>query len=79
MEHPLIGDLSELSTETLSARVSDLQKKLGIVQRTGNGHLANQIRMALDTYYSAYQARLQESYSKENTDNVDFGSKINIQ
>lgn len=79
MEHPLIGDISALTTEELGAKVSELQKKLGIVQRAGNGHVANQIRMALETYYNAYQARLQESYSKENTGNIDFGDKINIQ
>lgn len=79
MEHPLIGDISALTTEELGSKVSELQKKLGIAQRTGNGHLSNQIRMALETYYNAYQAKLQESYSKENTSNVDFGNKINIQ
>lgn len=79
MEHPLIGDISNQSLEELSAKVGELQKKLSIAQRTGNGHLSNQIRMALETYYNAYQARLQESYNKENTNNINFENKINIQ
>ncbi len=79
MEHPLIGDLSTLTLDELNSKVGDLQKKLSIAQRTGNGHLANQIRMALETYYNAYQARLQESYKKENINNIDFENKINIQ
>jgi hypothetical protein len=77
MEHPLIGDLSHLTQEQLGQTVSDLQKKLGIAQRTGNGHVANQIRMALDTYYNAYQFRLQESYKQASAEQ-DFSDKINI-
>lgn len=79
MEHPLIGDLSALTVEELGSKVSELQKKLGIAQRSGNGHVANQIRMALETYNNAYQTKLQDSYRKENTGNLDFGDKINIQ
>lgn len=79
MEHPLIGDVSALTTEELGAKVSELQKKLAIAQRSGNGHLGNQIRMALETYYNAYQTKLQESYQKANTTNIDFNDKINIQ
>jgi hypothetical protein len=79
MEHPLIGDISSLTVDELGAKVSELQKKLGIAQRSGNGHLSNQIRMALETYYNAYQAKLQETYQKQNTSNIDFNDKINIQ
>lgn len=78
MEHPLIGNLEGLTTEELGSKVSELQKKLGQAQRTGNGYLTNQVRMALETYYNAYQARLADSYKKE-TDNLDFGNKINIE
>lgn len=79
MEHPLIGDLSGLTVEELGSKVSELQKKLSIAQRTGNGHLSNQIRMALESYNTVYQTRLRDSYSKENTGSVDFDNKINIQ
>ena len=70
MEHPLIGDISHLTQEQLSQTVSDLQKKLGMAQRTGNGHVADQIRMALETYYNAYQARLAELISDECTTTI---------
>ena len=79
MEHPLIGDISSLTVEELGTKVSELQKKLSIAQRSGNGHLSNQIRMALESYYNVYQAKLQESYQKANTTNIDFENKINIQ
>jgi len=51
---------------------------LGIAARTGNGHLCNQIRMAMENYQNMYQTRLQESYKKAQGDN-NFDDKINIQ
>lgn len=78
MEHPLIGSLEELTLEELSAKVNELGKKLGIAARTGNGHLCNQIRMAMENYQNMYQTKLQESYKKAQSD-LNFDDKINIQ
>lgn len=75
MEHPLIGDLNNLTLDELSTKVSDLNSKLSMAMRTGNGHLCNQIRMAIESYQVKYQEKLQESYKKSD---VDFGNKINI-
>ena len=47
-----------------------------MAMRTGNGHLCNQIRMAIESYQVKYQEKLQESYKKAD---VDFGDKIKIQ
>ncbi len=54
MEHPLIDNLDSLSTDQLQEKISELTKKLGIAMRTGNGHLCNQIRMALESYQNKY-------------------------
>ena len=78
MEHPLIGSLDELTLEELSAKVNELGKKLGIAARTGNGHLCNQIRMAMENYQNMYQQKLQDSYKKAQGDS-NFDDKINIQ
>lgn len=78
MEHPLIGSLEQLTLEELSAKINELSKKLGIAARTGNGHLCNQIRMAMQNYQNMYQSRLQESYQKAQGD-ANFDDKINIQ
>ena len=78
MEHPLIGSLDEQTLEELGNKISELSKKLGIAARTGNGHLCNQIRMAMENYQNMYQTRLQESYKKAQGDN-NFDDKINIQ
>jgi hypothetical protein len=76
MEHPLIGDLNDLTVDELSTKIADLNKKLSIAMRTGNGHLCNQIRMAIESHNVKYQQKLQDSYKKSD---VDFGDKIKIQ
>jgi hypothetical protein len=68
MEHPLIGSLDELTLEELSTKINELGKKLGIAARTGNGHLCDQIRMAMTNYQNMYQQKLQESYKKAQGD-----------
>ena len=78
MEHPLIGPLDELTLEELGARVNELGKKLSIAARSGNGHLCDQIRMAMENYQNMYQQKLQESYKKAQGDS-NFDDKINIQ
>ena len=76
MEHPLIGDLSKLTLDELGEKIADLNQKLSMAMRTGNGHLCNQIRMAIESHNVKYQEKLQESYKKSD---VDFGDKIKIQ
>lgn len=78
MEHPLIGPLDNLTLEELSARINELTKKLSIATRSGNGHLCNQIRMAMENFQNKYQEKLKESYSKAQG-NTNFDDKINIQ
>jgi hypothetical protein len=78
MEHPLIGKTDSLTLEELSTKISELHKKLGIAQRTGNAGLCNQIRMALETFNNQYQSKLQASYAKQAGDS-DFGDKISIE
>lgn len=77
MEHPLIGDISSLTLEELGAKVNELQKKLAIAQRSGNGHLANQVRMALETYQTRYQSQLRETWKSHGGDN--YNDRISIE
>lgn len=75
MEHPLISDQNQLSDDELHDRITDLTRKLNIAMQHGNGFLCNQIRMALETYRSEYQKRL----NSKNGDSPDFSDKINIE
>jgi hypothetical protein len=79
MEHPLIGNLDNLSTDQLSTQISDLSRKLSIASRSGNAHLCNQIRMALESFQNKYQQKLQDDYAKKLADAKIDTSKINIQ
>lgn len=77
MEHPLIGSLDSLSIDELGTKISELNKKMSVAQRMGNGHLCNQLRMALESYNTKYREKLEETYKKQSQ--VNFDDKINIQ
>jgi hypothetical protein len=77
MEHPLIGDISSLTLEELGGKVSELQKKMSIAQRSGNAHLVNQVRMALESFQNQYQSRLQASWKQQGGDN--YNDRISIE
>ena len=77
MEHPLIGNLDDLTAEELSSKVNELQNKLSIATRSGNGHLCNQIRMALESYQNKYREKLEDSYKKQ-SGGRNFDNKIDI-
>lgn len=74
MEHPLVGDLNHLTQEQLGDKLSDLHKKLSMAMSTGNGHLCNQLRMAISSYNAKYQEKLREAHSTSQS----FADKINI-
>ena len=72
-EHPLIPNLDNLTTDELSAKITELNKKLGIAYRLGNHDLCNQIRMSLATYDTKYQAKLKSSQT-----GTDYDGMIDI-
>lgn len=76
MEHPLIPNIDHLNMEELGTKISELNKKLSIATRTGNSHLCNQLRMALETYNNKYQIKLQELYKSDQ--GRRFDDKIDI-
>lgn len=75
MEHPLIGNLDSLSVDDLTTKISELNNKLSVATRSGNAHLCNQLRMAIESYNNKYQEKLQELYAKTQK---DFKDKIDI-
>lgn len=80
MEHPLIPNLDDLKIDELGAKISELNSKLRIAQNMGNGHLCNQIRMAIESYQAKHSQRLQEMYQAANRDlGKNLDDKINIQ
>jgi hypothetical protein len=61
MEHPLISSLDNLSEQQLLDKITELNKKLAIAYNTGNGHLCNQVRMAIETYQNKYHEKIRKN------------------
>ena len=80
MEHPLIPNLDDVKIDELGAKITELNRKLRIAQGMGNGHLCNQIRMAIESYQAKHSQRLQEMYQAANKDlGKNLDDKIDIQ
>lgn len=76
MEHPLIGPLTDLTEEQLLTKIAELNQKLNFAARMGNGTMANQLRMALESYQTRYRECVSQNRKK---DGVNFDDKIDIQ
>jgi hypothetical protein len=72
MEHPLIKNLNELSNQELLDKISELNKKLAIAARTGNGHMCDQIRMALESYQNQYNEKTRKDSGTPFDDVIDI-------
>ena len=72
MEHPLIGSLEDFTPEQLLEKITELSRKLGIAYSMGNGHLCNQLRMAIESHQNNYHEKI-----RRNTDN-NFDGVIDI-
>lgn len=72
MEHPLITSLDNLSADQLLEKITELNKKLAIAYRTGNGHLCNQLRMALESYQNKYQEKTRKDTGGAFDDIIDI-------
>jgi hypothetical protein len=77
MEHPLIPNLDDQTLEQLGRQISSLNQKLSFAMRSGNGHLCNQIRMALESYQNKHNQKLQEMQQSSGVDKK-FTDKIDI-
>lgn len=75
--HPYVTGLDELTIEQLQAKVSELQKKMNFVSRSGNYNLITQMQLILGDYNEAIQRKLQEQVN-QNTDMAHIMDKIDI-
>ena len=72
MEHPLIKNLNELSNQELLDKISELHKKLAIASRSGNGHMCDQIRMALESYQNQFNEKTRKDPGTPFDDVIDI-------
>ena len=75
MEHPLIGNIDHLTEDELSEKINELNRKLNMAIRSGNGHMCNQLRMAIESFQSKYQQKLQDARKGQSS---NFDDKIDI-
>lgn len=78
MEHPLIEINPELGIDELQSKINELTKKLGIAYRSGNGQLMSQLQMAVDSYRSRYQQKLQEMQDTARQNGNDYSDRIKV-
>jgi hypothetical protein len=76
MEHPLVYIDPELNADKLLDRINELNRKLMIATRSGNGHLCNQIRMAIDSYRARYSAIIEQQ--QKDSQGPTFEDRIDI-
>ena len=72
MEHPLIGKLDEFSEEELLNKITELNKKLTIAMRMGNGYLCDQLRMAIESHQNKYQEKISKNPDNNFNDVIDI-------
>jgi hypothetical protein len=57
MFHPLLADPRKIKDQDLENKILDLSKKYHIAARSGQGSVANQILVALETYKEEQRRR----------------------
>jgi hypothetical protein len=72
MEHPLIGKLDDFTADELLTKITELNRKLTIAMRIGNGYLCDQLRMALESHQVKYQEKLRGDPDNNFDDVIDI-------
>ena len=79
MFNPLLPDLTQLKDADLEEKLSELNRKLGIAYRLGNGSVANQISIALEALRDEMARRQAEATKKLlQKQNKDLDGLINV-
>lgn len=74
MQHPFISGLSDKTLEELQTSITGLMGKLNFAYRMQNGPLIQQLNMALESYRTEYNKKMDELVKKQN-----ITTKINIE
>jgi hypothetical protein len=69
MEHPFIFSLEDKTMEELEQALSGLTTKINFAYRTGNMPLIHQLTMAMESYKTEYNKRMDALFKKQNLSN----------
>lgn len=78
MAHPLTPNLTEVSTEDINKKISELNSRLSMSYRWGRGDLVQQIQMLLEDYNFELQMRNQKQLEEMQKKNPNFKDIIDI-
>jgi hypothetical protein len=80
MFNPLLPDPTKLKDQELENKILDLSKKYQIAMQLGNGSVAQQIVLSLDTYKVEQQRRQYEAMRElqKKTKNEGLDDLINV-
>lgn len=76
--HPLAPNLNELADEELHKRHGEVQSKLMMAYRMGNGELVSQLQLLLDDYAMEVGRRNQKMFDDANKSGRNLSDKIDI-
>tara|TARA_Y100000389_G_C16990496_1_gene284670 strand:- start:82 stop:315 length:234 start_codon:yes stop_codon:yes gene_type:complete len=76
MEHPLVGQLKDLSLEEIQSKLQEISKKLSFAYRSGNNALSHQLQMVQQSYTEEYNRKMRDLMPKD--DDNDHNDKIDI-
>jgi hypothetical protein len=77
VEHPLVGDISNLNLEQLGEKINLLTRRLNWSRRY-NHHMAGQLSMILEAYQNQYTIKQQELWDREKNNGPDYSDRIDI-
>jgi len=66
MEHPFIHNISDKTVDELQDVITNLHNKLTFAYRTQNGPLIHQLKMAIESYQTEYQKKINDMIKKQN-------------
>lgn len=78
MGHPLISNLTELSTEELHSKFAELNKKINSAYRLGMGDAIQQLVMIREDYQSELTRREQKALAELMAKSPNFKDIIDI-
>ncbi len=76
MEHPLVGQLKDLSLEQLQGKLQEINKRLSFSYKTGNQALIHQLQLVQSSYQEEYNRKMKDLMPKD--DDNDHNDKIDI-
>ena len=76
IEHPLVGQLKDLSLEQLQVKLQEINKRLSFSYKTGNQALIHQLQMVQSSYQEEYNRKMKDLIPKDDDDT--HNDKIDI-